>query len=171
MVFQEQTERIKEWYSQSLYDQFNPFIKLWIAFNGWYKSKYPNKNDREAINLCKNDSDLFIFYQRSFTHKQFCDYLNKLGFELDKKPLENLTKPRGKKLRLSRLEDENGEVSFLDNDSEAFKNYLDIVYRVRCNLFHCEKSPTSDRDKLLVECSYKTLSIIMKHIINTFSGV
>ena len=171
MISQDQRKLIKEWYLQSLHEQFNPFIKLWIAFNGWYKSKYPNKNDRKAIDLCKNDSDLFTFYQRSFSDKQFCDYLDKLVFELDKKPLENLTRPRDRKLSLNKLEDENGNVSFLDNGSEAFNNYLDIIYQVRCNLFHCEKSPASMRDKLIVEYSYKTFCIIMKQIIDTFAGV
>lgn len=170
MISQDQAERVKEWYSQSLHEEFNPFIKLWIAFNGWYKSKYPNKNDREAINLCKKDSDLHVFYQRSFANKQFCDYLNELGIDLDREPLVNLTRPIGKKLKLSRLEDENGEVNFLDNSSEAFENYLDVIYRVRCNLFHCEKSPASDRDKLIVVCSFKTLSVIMKQIIRVLGS-
>ena len=168
MFTKEEKTKIKEWHGQSLQKEFNLFIKLWITFNGWYKLKYPNKNDKEAINLCKNDSDLFICYQRSFSYKQFYDYLNKFGFELDKNPLENLTRQRDKKLKLNRLEDKNGEVSFLDNGPGAFKKYLDIIYRVRCNLIHCEKLPSNQRDKLLTECSFKTLSVIMKQIINNF---
>ena len=162
-------ENIREWYTQSLHEQFNPFIKLWISFNGWYKVKFPSANtDKKAIEACKHDAELFTYYQRSFSDRQFCDYLNRLGIELEEKPLENRTRPRDKKLTLSKLEDENGEVSFLDNSSEAFMNYMDLIYRVRCNLFHCEKSPTSERDKLIVECAYKTLGIIMKQIIDNF---
>lgn len=170
MTTQNHIERIKEWYSQSLHEQFNPFIKLWISFNGWYKAKYNIKNDREGINLCKRDPDLQIFYQRSFSDRHFCDSLNELGLELDKNPLVNLTRPKDKKLRLSRLEDENGEISYLDNSSEAFGTYLEVIYRVRCNLFHCEKSPANDRDKLIVECSFKTLSEIMSQIIRTIGS-
>lgn len=164
-------EKIREWYTQSLHEQFNPFIKLWISFNGWYKVKFPEETtDKKAIEACKHDAELLIYYQRSFSDGQFCDYINKLGVELERQPLENLTRPRDKKLTLSKLEEENGEVSFLDNSSEAFDNYLDVIYRVRCNLFHCEKSPNSERDKLIVECAFKTLSILMKQIIDTFQG-
>ena len=55
-------------------------------------------------------------------------------------------KLRDRKLSFNKLEDESGNVSFLNNSSEAFNNYLDIIYQVRCNLFHCEKSPTSNRE-------------------------
>lgn len=165
-------EKIREWYAQSLHEQFNPFIKLWISFNGWYKVKFREAvTDKKAIEACKRDAELLTYYHRSFSDRQFCDYLNRLGFELERKPLENLTRPRDKKLTLSKLEDENGEVNFLDNSTEALKDYFDVIYRVRCNLFHCENSPNNDRHKLIVECAYKTLSIIMKQIIDTFEGV
>jgi hypothetical protein len=163
-----QQTRVKEWYVQSLHEQFNPFIKLWIAFNGWYKVKYPGKNDKDAIGQCKKDPELLMYYQRSFSDKQFCEYLNRLGEELERQPLENLTRPKDKKLTLNKLIDENDDVSYLDNTNESFQNYLDVMYRIRCNLFHCEKSPASDRDKLIVECGYKTLSSVMKQIISAF---
>jgi len=160
MPIYDQKTKIKEWYVQSLQEQFNPFIKLWIAFNGWYKDKFPDaRTDRISIEKCKQDIELLSYYQRSFSTNEFCNYLNILGSELDKKPLENLTRSRNKKLQI---------IHFLDNSSEAFGIYLDVIYRVRCNLFHCEKSPSSERDKLLIECSFKTLSLIMKQIINNF---
>ena len=166
-----QKEKINEWYTQSLYEQFNPFIKLWIAFNGWYKWKFPDANtDKKAIDKCKQSGDLLTYYQRCFSDSQFCGYIERLGQELEARPLENLTRSRGKKLVLSKLEDEQGDISYLDSSSEAFNNYLDVIYRVRCNLFHCEKSPNSERDKLIVECAYKTLSVMMKQIIDTFEG-
>lgn len=173
MPIYDQKTKIKEWYVQSLQEQFNPFIKLWIAFNGWYKDKFPDaRTDRISIEKCKQDIELLSYYQRSFSTNEFCNYLNILGSELDKKPLENLTRSRNKKLQLNKMTDINQEgeqiIHFLDNSSEAFGIYLDVIYRVRCNLFHCEKSPSSERDKLLIECSFKTLSLIMKQIINNF---
>ena len=68
MMTNDQKEKIKEWYSQSLQEQFNPFIKLWIAFNGWYKGKFPDaRTDRIAINKCKQDGELFVYYQKCFS--------------------------------------------------------------------------------------------------------
>ena len=173
MLTQGQKTKIKEWYIQSLQEQFNPFIKLWIAFNGWYKGKFPNeRTDRASIDRCKQDEELIRYYQRSFYVDEFCKYINMFGNELDKKPLENLTRSRDKKLQLNKMIDNNEEgkesVHFLDNSSEALGIYLDVIYRVRCNLFHCEKSLTSDRDKLIEKCSFKTLSVIMKKIIDNF---
>ena len=173
MLTQGQKTKIKEWYIRSLQEQFNPFIKLWIAFNGWYKGKFPDtRTDRASIDRCKQDEELLRYYQISFSVDEFCKYLNMFGNELDKKPLENLTRPRDKKLQLNKMVDSNEEgketVRFLDNSSEALGIYLDVIYRVRCNLFHCEKSLTSDRDKLIDKCSFKTLSVIMKQIINNF---
>ena len=171
MLTQGQKIKIKEWYVQSLQEQFNPFIKLWIAFNGWYKGKFPDTViDRASIDRCKQDEELLRYYQISFSVDEFCKYLNMFGNELDKKPLENLTRPRDMKLKLNKMVDNNEEdketVHFLDDSSEALGIYLDVIYRVRCNLFHCEKSLTSDRDKLIDKCSFKTLSVIMKQIIN-----
>ena len=146
---------------------------MWIAFNGWYKDKFPDsRTDRNSINRCKQDTELLSYYQRSFSTNEFCNYLNILGNELDKKPLENLTAAWGKKLQLNKMVNNNEEgeqtVHFLDNSLEALEIYLELIYRVRCNLFHCEKSPSNERDKLLVECSFKTLSVIMKQIIDNF---
>ena len=173
MPIYDQKTKIKEWYVQSIQEQFNPFIKLWIAFNGWYKDKFPDvRTDRTSINKCKQDGELLSYYQRSFSTNEFCNYLNILGNELNKKPLENLTRPRYKKLQLNKMVDNNEEgeqtIHFLDNSPEAFGIYLDVIYRVRCNLFHCEKSPSSKRDKLLIEYSFKALSVVMKQIINNF---
>jgi len=173
VLTQDQKTKIKEWYVQSLQEQFNPFIKLWIAFNGWYKSNFPDaRTDRASIDRCKQDKELLRYYQISFSVDEFCKYLNMFGNELDKKPLENLTRPRDNKLQLNKMVDNNKEgketVHFLDNSSEAFGIYLDVIYRVRCNLFHCEKSLTSNRDKSIEKCSFKTLSVIMKQIINNF---
>ncbi len=176
MPIYDQKVKIKEWYVQSLQEQFNPFIKLWIAFNGWYKVKFPDaRTDRISINKCKYDRELLNYYQRSFSTNKFCNYLNILGNELYKRPLENLTRPRDKKLQLYKMVDNNEEgkqtVHFLDNSPEAFGIYLDVIYRVRCNLIHCEKLPSNQRDKLLTKCSFETLSVIMKQIINNFEGV
>jgi len=84
----------------------------------------------------------------------------------------NLTRPHDKKLLLNKMTEvvTEGQKTYhlLDNSPEAFKNYLDVLYRVRCNLFHCEKSPASKRDKLIVECSFKTLSLLMTLLKNTY---
>ncbi|NQV00403.1 MAG: hypothetical protein HQ538_06715, partial [Parcubacteria group bacterium] len=140
MPIYDQKTKIKGWYVQSLQEQFNPFIKLWIAFNGWYKDKFPDaRTDKNSIDRCKQDGELLSYYQRSFSKNEFCNHLNILGSELDKKPLENLTRPQNKKLRFNKMADINQEgeqnVHFLDNSPEAFGMYLDVIYRVRCNLF------------------------------------
>ena len=176
MLTQDQKTKIKEWYVQSLQEQFNPFIKLWIAFNGWYKGKFPDaRTDRASIDRCKQDKELLRYYQISFSVDEFCKYLDIFGNELDKKPLENLTRPQDKKLQFNKMIDNNEEgkeiVHFLDNSSQAIGIYLDVIYRVRCNLVHCEKLPSNQRDKLLTKCSFKTLNVIMKQIINNFDGV
>jgi len=167
MSDQSQETKIKQWYSQALHEEFNPFIKLWIAFNGWYKLKFPNtRTDREAINKCKQDDELLRYYQRSFSNERFCRYMEILGKELEREPLKNTTRPRERGLKLDNMEDEEGNISFLDNTKEAMGSYLEVLYRARCNLFHCGKSPTSDRDKLIIECCFNTLSVIMKNIVD-----
>ena len=148
-------------------------LPLWRMLEPGPKDKFPDaRTDRISINRCKQDRELVNYYQRSFSTNEFCNYLNILGNELNKRPLENLTRPRDKKLQLNKMVDNNEEgeqtIHFLDNSPEAFGIYLDVIYRVRCNLFHCENSPSSERDKLLIECSFKTLCLIMKQIVNNF---
>ena len=70
----------------SLFDKaeveyITPFLKLWMAFNNWYKHELPNiPTDREAINEYKKSGEVKetfkrLLSSRAHTHKPFQEAL------------------------------------------------------------------------------------------------
>ena len=53
----------------------------------------------------------------------------------------------------------------VESDSERlFVAYIEIVYQVRCALFHGDLAPTSEENKRVIQQLYLTLSMIMENI-------
>src|ERR1019366_10134694 len=45
------------WFRMSDIDYLGQFVKTWLAFNGWYRSPYPETQDRKIINEMKWQSN------------------------------------------------------------------------------------------------------------------
>ena len=46
-----------------------------------------------------------------------------------------------------------------------FKETVDVLYQIRCNLFHGSKGDTNERDKNVLDASTPVLELIVKQII------
>jgi hypothetical protein len=60
-----------EWIEKSKIDYHAPFMLLWVSFNSWYKSSYPQNNDRSSINFLKLDIS-----SANAMYKQFCKLIS-----------------------------------------------------------------------------------------------
>ena len=49
-------------------------------------------------------------------------------------------------------------------DSYDFKQFIKIIYRVRCNLFHGNKTPLNDGDCQIVENAFKLLNMFLTRL-------
>lgn len=147
---------IIRWYEKSQQPQqgefgiFDQFISLWIAFNAYYATENIKCGWREQQNrLIRNHRDQFteIIKARKNEFEAFQLYIKEKpqnsGF------IEDL-KYGGKKLY---------------QDLGSFKEYLDCIYQIRCNLFHGGKDVADAQDKELVHHAFVTLSILLSEII------
>lgn len=126
-------------------DYFSEFICYWIAFNCWLYTKTGEVRDREALNkLYEKHRELFAdFSKLIIQNKRISNKFLNIG------TIFNNRSP-------------NREVCI--KDVTNFKEVIDMLYEIRCNLFHGSKSDTNDRDKEVVEASTPILELIVKNI-------
>ena len=123
-------------------DDVDRFISLWIAFNGWMKGKYgENKREREMVDRIKELKDMekvFSALQKDNPH-----------FSADLSKLREYT--------VADMRYINDENRIREYDG-TFESLIEVIYRVRCNLFHGRKGTEEDKKDFELIClSYRIL--------------
>jgi hypothetical protein len=119
------------------------FISLWIAFNGWMKSEFGEKKwDKDLKDELINFSPMEVVFNI------FKNGNNDLAL-LAKYKIKNMRDPENEKLK--------------QGYDGSFKSLIEVLYSIRCNLFHGRKNVTdNENDKELVGLAYKILSPLFK---------
>lgn len=130
---------------QRYIDDGDRFISLWIAFNGWMKGKFgENKTDRTLLNKTKELTE-------------FGDSFNRL-----KGVNPCFRRNLGKLAKYSVADMRNLEDRNLTYNG-TFESLIEVLYRVRCNLFHGRKDiDENKKDIELVSLSLKILLPLFK---------
>ena len=128
-------------------DKGDKFISLWIAFNGWLKYKFGEQvGDRHLINKVKNLEIIKnAFNELKLNEQEFIQDLLKLSgyFVIDMRETAN----------------ENREKKY----TGTFESLIEVIYLVRCNLFHGRKNLDEDeKDFNLICLSYDILLPLFK---------
>lgn len=128
-------------------DDGDRFISLWIAFNGWMKEEFGEfVKDRTLINHVKafeNIRNIFLDLRRE--DDSFGENLNRLG-EYSVADMRNISDPDA-----------------IKRYDGTFDSLVEVIYQVRCNLFHGRKEIHEDKkDFELVSLSYKILLPLFK---------
>ena len=156
---------IASWYRRSLsnneslcsFDAFDRFIALWISFNGFYvwelyseaklKSGKREPSDYHFIKAIGEKDEYKEIYStlledRSYSHQitGFFDLLNSRT---------SITHFKGRVADMRYPDNETKATKF--DDIYNFSQFIGIVYRIRCNLFHGNKSIENESDLKLVE--------------------
>lgn len=136
-------------------DDGDRFISLWIAFNGWMKGEFgENRSDRDLINKVKETLTFKnTFIKLKDDSMEFCQNLDELSnyCVLDMRHVD--------------------EKSRYKNYDGSFESLLEVIYQVRCNLFHGRKDVDDDRkDYELVSLSYNILLPLFKEYLKTQRG-
>ena len=128
-------------------DDGDCFISLWIAFNGWMSGKFVNAiTDKDKIESVKNMQD----FKDVFNHLRGNDFAFK----------ECLDKLEGISVVKMQFRRNREQVFRYDG---TFESLIEVIYRVRCNLFHGRKNIDEDKkDFELVELSYRILLPLFK---------
>lgn len=159
------------------YDYFDKFIFLWVSFNCFFVSelyekakKYAeerNKSEREnkKIEPCESDY-LNVFcknYEKRYSELLAQNRIFKETLKELKHLVETITHFKGKiaDMRPHRLEEKYAQ-EFTDIDK--FEQFVFSIYRIRCNLFHGNKSPEHYGDMQLVETAFKAYLIFLTNI-------
>ncbi|MCP6718953.1 MAG: HEPN domain-containing protein [Patescibacteria group bacterium] len=125
-------------------DSFSRFICYWIAFNCWLYTKTNEVHDRVALSKLYQQEYLFKDFQKLVTKNE------NLFAELVKVcPIEN-----------NRI----GNINKPINDVEKFNEVVDVLYEIRCNLFHGSKTDTNKRDIEVAKAATPVLEVIVKNI-------
>ena len=128
-------------------DDGDRFISLWIAFNGWMRGKFgEDMGDRRQIESVKGKSDFKRVFNKFKTEDTaFSECLE----ELEALPVMGM-----------RFRNNREDIYKYDG---TFETLIEVIYQVRCNLFHGRKNINEDeRDLELVKLSYRILLPLFK---------
>ncbi len=187
-------ENIYLWKKKAEIDYIPPFMSLWLSLNAWMKHRFEFRRDRDRLEALKRSGlflDKFkeLIRNESINGILFRGYFGELHRALvnahilyNRIPDKTISfeccmiewnngKPRFESIL---VEKENNNSSFeielddglwVENDPERlFVVYIEIVYQVRCALFHADLAPDSEENKRVIQQLYLTLSMIMENI-------
>lgn len=141
--------------TQRCLDDGDRFISLWIAFNGWMKGEFGEK---------QNDKDLIKEVKKNQPFKDTFIKLRNDSMEFR----QNLDKLSNYSVLDMRYMDDPSKYKRYDG---SFQSLLEVIYQVRCNLFHGRKDVDDDRkDFELVSLSYNILLPLFKEYLQARKG-
>jgi hypothetical protein len=165
-------------------DPFQLFIYAWIAYNGWAALCSRIDQDRDQLNAIESDRRLQSEFKAWL--REDSNFRRRADEFRDQWPIFRAAAIRKSKtvrqVSPDRLECakhyreagidrapncyyerhvDEGKVCPLD-----WAHTLEAIYRVRCNLFHGEKSAGSEEDRGLVRAANNTLVPILKRLLD-----
>lgn len=127
-------------------NSFNKFIAYWIAFNCFYSWQTGLDKDTQAIKLISSDTSIRASYKLIVNAKTTPIFKN---LQLIC-PIYNVSRPGISK-----------SISNIYN----MKQVVEVLYLIRCNLFHGDKGEDVRRDKRVVNAGFPVLELIVKKMI------
>jgi len=172
-------ESIMKWYNQSQIEYITPFLKLWFAFEGYLNQIFPTENNqRELIEKIKNESHLFVWFEKYINESSeagdiFRNAIERLTKLTDIEPLLN---NKGERISFSSLIDKRERppeievfkfqgVNLIRDYQAIFKQLIEVIYQVRCNLMHGNFSLDNYTHLELLEKAYIVLNMMFGSII------
>ena len=177
-------------FNKSEIEYITPFLKLWMSFNNWYKEDLDSINrDADAINNYKESGKIKTEFLRLF------DDTSELGIEFNISLYElvlnlknySLKYPNGDSVEYEddliyeNIDGRSGLNPIYISETKRrfqipsdkkelfFKNSLEIIYQIRCNLVHGSFDIENQYFSKLVESSYKILYPIMDRILQNIT--
>lgn len=142
------------WYTRSQgskvkFTPFDSFVSLWISFNAWGTHKSRKETDRTMVEWAKEDYTLKETFNTLLKDSDFFHALKQLKGMC---PI-----PRHRKYK--------GSKEAIINDVREWEQVLEVIYVIRCNLFHGRKSLRNEPDRQLVNLAYKILSKVFAGVV------
>jgi len=174
-------ESSMKWYNQSKIEYITPFLKLWFAFEGYLKQIFPTENNqRGLIEKIKNVSHLFAWFEKYINESSeagdiFRNAIERLTKLTDINPLLNnmgerisfssLIYRRERPLEIEVFKFQG--VNLIRDYQAIFKQLIEVIYQVRCNLMHGNFSLDNYTHLELLEKVYIALNMMFGSIIKS----
>lgn len=133
---------------------FISFMGYWIAFNAFYNFKSAVQGDSKALNklnqIFTNELDSCIIYLYS-------------NYESDFRNLDNVC-PIHDEQQIPKPD------STFKINNPTFKDISGVLYQIRCNLIHGNKSDSDKRDVEVVSAALPVLREIVKFLNKEFDS-
>ena len=186
------TDNTSKWKQLSEIDYFGLFIKNWLAFNSWYRGHHPNLgSDRNCIDTIKNPQDarnsVFVVFGRllmgtdreALSFRDNLDgfvtslnrvtltssdhYLGTISFsnalvDQNNSDYQDLTKAENQRNKI-----QLGSTYVTDDVELLYKATIELIYQVRCLLFHGNLEPTEENHQI-IKYAYLLINSIMKSL-------
>lgn len=184
------SENISLWKKRSEIDYIPSFISLWLSLNAWMRDRYREETDRKMLELLKgggnNLSEKFstLIHADDANGSRFRGNLGELHralvnanisyhkrkekisfdcyiiFRSNAQPIfESVLRKENQKEKI-KIDD---NLWFEDNSERLFPAYIEIVYQIRCVLFHGDLAPIPENERI-IKPLYITLSMIMENV-------
>ena len=177
---------IEQWLQRAIDEEqshdgspFEAFIFLWFSFNGFAACVTGQDRDAEIIRRTANCSDLRTRFSRLLAEDE--DFGRKAAQFAELWPIFKAQDVRTRGLAYSGVHSRPELIEHyfsgphVHHQPECFEHHrergqqvpldwphtLNAVYRVRCNLFHGEKSPTSEMDVRIVAAAFSVFSTFL----------
>lgn len=187
------SENISLWKQRAEIDYIPLFISLWFSLNAWMKDRYIEDKDREMLELLKGRGagnkllDRFdeLIHAKDSNGNRFRGNLGELHRALvnanipyDRWPGKKVSfdccitdwnngQPKLGSIVKGKYQREKIKIDdnlWFENSVETlFSAYIEIVYQIRCTLFHGNLTPKPDNERVIRQL-YLTLSMIMEHV-------
>ena len=140
---------------------FLRFAILWLSFNAYLNEEYGKKisgDKNKVLEFAKNEQ-VGNLYRDLLEDPKFNKVLSDFKIIKSHKGLfiEDM---------LTRKESDR---KFFDDNHRSIRDYLMVIYQIRCNFFHGDKIPYNLEDKKIIEWAYKYLYILWSRYLNSIS--
>ena len=176
-----------QWKRKAQIDYIPLFISHWLSFNAWMQVNFKGTDDRPKLELLKQQSHILYdkFDDLILTQDIFKGNFGELHRALEDARIPYKIWPKdiisfnscpitwqGQSSTLESVlkkENEHHKIQIgvnlwvEDNTKRLFGAYIEILYQIRCELFHGRLEPRREHERVMKQL-YLTLSMIMEHV-------
>jgi hypothetical protein len=134
---------IYKWYKKAQVDYTELYLRIYIAYNAWYRQITQSTNDREAIAILKKRFVIWDDYAKGNTMPNLKIYAERVAKLTNEHPVPTHTLWNG-----------------VVQDKDDWRGLIEFWYQVRCMVVHGSEVPPR-----YVWLAYETLEIFMGEIV------
>ena len=140
---------MKKWFERAQIDYSDLFMKVYIAYNVWFRKVTGSSEDREAIKLVMQRFVIWDDYLHGRTMVDLMPIIERISLLTWQHPIKSVGNIW------------NGIVK----DKQDWKGLIFFWYQIRCELFHGLTLPGRVTQDIQIRLAYESLNIFMTEIL------